>query len=296
VKRIGTTLDAKIVIQPAKLTVSSVLGNSQSLLIDGGTDLQPFTFSNVSPWSARVSTAGNAPLELKSGTDTILRIQRSSMNSMQLSRDAAGVTRMAVSLPSGASLNAFPDTTFAQTIATSSANTLIIGSDGTFTLDTSVNDQTFAGVTLKGRATLSNAPELSFSLGGQVVLPSLGAFNIVPTVSGTPLVGNFVVKRVGTTLDAKIVIQPAKLTIPNLLGTDQSFRIDGGTDTLPFTFSTAGAWSGRLTLNQSSPFELRAGTAVLARVANGGVRSATIARSAAGAISVSVNLPAGTSV
>ncbi len=285
---------ASVLIDPARLTLGPLLGSSVQLRLQGATPSSPFSYSGDGPFTANVTLESSSPLELKDGANVVLRVPASNISSITLSRDNQNVTQLKVSIANASTIIAFPDQSLQQVITTSSATTLTIASNGTFSLDTSISDQNMGGVTLRGRAQMGNAPSFSFSLGGEVVLPSLGGIAIVPRVAGTPLSGSFTVKRnAGGTFDAGITVKPARVTLSSLLGSDQGFNIDGGSDQQDFTFSNSGPWSGRLTLTGSSPLELRAAGQVLARIAQSSISSASLGRDNSGVLSIAISIPSG---
>ena len=289
-------------LNPAKLSFNSMFTGDLAIRLHGATRNDSFTFSTDSPWSANLSLEGTDPIELQFAGEKVLRLARSSLQSASISRDEQGVIRLNLAIRGSSTLTAFPGKDFVQTFSLSSDTVLSVDSFGRFNFDAAINDQAGLGATLKGRVTLTNDPDLRFSLGGSVTLPPLVGIRIVPQGTGLPTVasttvgGSLVIQRKDSALQATLQIKPARLFLETALGASQSFRIDGGSDAQDFTFSTAGPWSARLTLEGSSPFTLQVpgtplvpGMTVLS-IQRNNLSSAAIARDIQNVLRLTVNI------
>ena len=115
-------------LSPARLRLGSA-----NHLVHGGLRTNAFTFSTSGPWSATLELTNQ--VELQAGGVTFVRLDSTGLLS-PVSLAGVGLKSLEFSavMRGGSSLTIFPDTTFAQTLATRPATTsrVTVRSDGTF--------------------------------------------------------------------------------------------------------------------------------------------------------------------
>jgi hypothetical protein len=121
-----------LVLSPAKLESALLIGAGQTFMVHGNTTNQPFTFSSDGPWSANITPLGVQNLELRNGSEVLVRVARSNVTNMRLERDGNGVVAFGAFVKPDVAVTVFPGKPFEQTLRFSQAGSIAVRTDGTF--------------------------------------------------------------------------------------------------------------------------------------------------------------------
>ncbi len=194
VSRVGNAAAGELFLSPSRLKFGSA-----NYLVHGGQRTNAFTFSSTGPWSATLEVTNQ--LELRAGNITVLRLAPNALAS-PISVNGIGLNTLEFSaslVSGGTTLTVFPDSTFAQTIATKPDATarVTIRSDGTFEVAGTLNQDLFPlglpglSITAVKAGATFRVTEAGLFVNGQLnggVLAQFGgpAFNAAGRFSLTP--------------------------------------------------------------------------------------------------------------
>ncbi len=135
----SATPSALFRIEPAKLIVPLIAGN-RTVVVHGASVNDAFSFSTSEPWTANASIQDTLPFELKAGNDVLISLTRENVSGISLQRDASGVVTFAITNRPGSQITVFPTKSIQQTFRFSQQTTLVVRTDGTFSMTGSLQE------------------------------------------------------------------------------------------------------------------------------------------------------------
>lgn len=200
-------------ISPSRVDMP-MLGPGLVVRLHGTTTNDPFAFSSTGPWSARVSITGQLRIRGPLSNDVVRIGAAGAGFAAELSGHGMQMDRLAITLPAGVTLVAFPGTSSQQTFTFGNpggTNRLEIASDGTFLL----HGELGGTLNLSGLGFSSISAGASFQL-TESALTVTGTFNggaldhveNLPSASGT-----FTVTRSGVTISGSVSVPAFSLGV-----------------------------------------------------------------------------------